>query len=230
MSIYYLMYYDIDNKLIKLLLLTIYHFSDDIITFLFLMEYTTMFFSMNFIKRIVIYNKCKKIIGYLQYIKYVLLCYVIYPYYGKCILNISSRVLECIMIFFMSDVYSELNKIAFIRIYSKYKNKQNHGRIPYVPYVPGGSRIKHFRYIFMYYYYDLILKEIDEYFKIKHKISKYYLYVFGSYTLSIISYNTWIYSLYLYYTSLIVANYIVLDNVLFQHTKLKENEKIILIN
>jgi len=116
----------------------------------------------------------------------------------------------------MSNIYGELNKIAFIKIYSKYKKNNAIKDVSF----------RNSKNIFMYYHYDLVIEEVDEYFRIKREISKRYLYVFGMYILSLISYSTWIYTIYLYYTGLLVVNYVVLDKML-NRNKLKENENLI---
>jgi hypothetical protein len=188
-SIVYFRYYDLDNKIIKLLLLMLYSFSDEMISFLFLVEYARIFLSMEMIK-------CVNIYRYVRWMEYNLLTGIIYPYYGTFMLKMSSRVVEMMMIIFLLNLYSELNNIVHVRLYLKYKKKR----------------------LDLYYNED----EISEYYRIKSKLDKYCVYILICYTLSIISYNMWIYTFYLYYMSLIVENYYMLDNILYKNTRMQE--------
>ena len=205
-SMFYFSYYDFDNKLFKLLLLGIYHFSSEMITFLFLLEYITTFINMEHVKVFNLY----KIRYFIKILEYNLLLQVIYPYYGIFMLNISSKILEVLMIVLSFSLYKQLNKIAYIQIYSKYKKIHNN--------VKRYSK----KNIDVRYFQDYIKEEISEYFKIKRMIGKNLVFMCCLY---IIFYNTFVYTLYLYYTSLIVFNYNILDKMLFKQTKIKENEK-----
>lgn len=206
-AIFYFMYYDVDNKILKIFLLMVYSFSDEMTSFLFLVEYARIFLTMNIIKCINVYK-------YVKLLEYYLLSGIIYPYYGTFMLNTSSKVLEFMMMIFLFDLYNKLNHIVYMRVYSKYKKT-----------LCCCNNNVYKKKIELYYYKDYIKQEISEYYDIKSQLDKYCVYVLIFYTLSIISYNMWIYTFYLYYISLMVKNYYMLDKLLSKNTKIKENEK-----
>lgn len=201
-AIVYFRYYDLDNKILKLFLLVLYSFSDEITSFLFLVEYARIFLSMKMIKCINLYR-------YVRWMEYNLLTGIIYPYYGTFMLNTTSRVVEMMMIIFLLDLYGRLNNIVYVRFYSKYKkNRCSCNNIMYKKR--------------LYLRQD----DISEYYRIKSKLDKYCVYILIMYNISIISYNMWIYTFYLYYMSLIVENYYMLDKILLNNTRIKENENL----
>lgn len=202
-SLLYFRYYDVDNKVIKVCLLILYHFSDEVVSFLFLTEYIRIFLSMRMMEGVNLYK-------YIRWIEYKLLTSIIYPYYGMFMLNTSSKVMEMMMIITVLNLYGDLNRIVYMRVYSKYK-KSN--------YCVGSKDIK------LYYFCDYIRDEISEYYKVRRKMDRYCVYVLIGYTVSLISYNIWVYTFYLYYLSLIVVNYSILDRMLYVNTRIKENEK-----
>jgi hypothetical protein len=208
-SLLYFRYYDVDNKVMKIFILILYHFSDEMVSLLFLLEYIRMFLSMKIMKNVNIYK-------YIKYMEYSLLSHIVYPYYGKVMLNTGSKLIETMAIIFVLNLYKELNRIVYMRIYSKYKKSECCDTYVKKLYK---KRVQ------LYYFCDYIKDEIEEYYKVKARLDRYCVYMLMGYTMSLISYNMWVCTFYLYYMSLIVSNYCILDNILFRNTRIKENEK-----